>query len=64
MSQARVTSSGSMVVQNSSLTMSATQVRNLLVSSLGLDTKDKAYIDNIDNFKMYSSNFKLPDFRW
>ena len=41
----------------------ATLVKNLLISSLGLYTKDGSYLDNIVNFKEYSSTLILPYLR-
>ena len=45
-------------------TRSATPVKDLLISSLGLDIIDGAYLDNKVNFKEYSSTLILPLLRF
>ena len=60
MSLARVISSWSVAVWHSSFTRSATPLTNILISSLGLDTSDGEYINNIENFKEDFSTRILP----
>ena len=60
MSLSRVISSCSITVQHYSFTRSATPVTKWLISSLVLDRRDGAYVDNIENLKEYSSTLILP----